>query len=77
MTAARGPAEGPNEAGSSPAARFARIGLELIDLPAGDDELAVIEAVDGLYRPLIDALLEAELDGIPPEPGPDMSAPPT
>jgi hypothetical protein len=35
--------------------------------------MAVIEAVDGLYRPLVDALIEAELDGIEPEPGTDMS----
>lgn len=77
MTAARGPAEGPNEAGSSLAAQFAQIGLELAHLPAHEAEIAVIEAVDGLYRPLIDALLEAELDGVPPEPGTDLSGPPT
>ncbi len=35
--------------------------------------MAVIEAVDGLYRPLVDGLIEAELDGIEPEPGVDMS----
>jgi hypothetical protein len=76
MAAARGPGEGPNDVESSPAARFARIGLELLDLDAADAEIAVIEAVDSLYRPLIDALLEAELDPIPPEPGPDLSRPP-
>jgi hypothetical protein len=48
----------------------------LVGLEASDAEMAVIEAVDGLYRPLIDGLLEAELDGIDPEPGADMSRPP-
>ena len=36
----------------------------------------MIEAVDGLYRPVIERLLEDELDGIEPEPGTDMSRPP-
>ena len=36
----------------------------------------MIEAVDGLYRPVIESLLEAELDGVDPEPGTDLSRPP-
>jgi hypothetical protein len=63
--------------GSSPTAQFARIGLELIDLGAGEAEIAVIEAVDGLYRPLIEALLADGLDGIEPEPAADLSTPPS
>ena len=51
-------------------------GLGLLDLGAGEAELAVIEAVDGLYRPLIQALLVTELDGVEPEPGADMSRAP-
>lgn len=56
--------------------RFVGAGLELLDLEAGEAEIAVIEAVDGLYRPVIQRLLEAEFDGIEPEPGADMSRPP-
>ena len=56
-----------------PRSGFVRAGLELLDLEASEAEIAVIEAADGLYRPLIDALLEAELDGVEPEPGADMS----
>ena len=39
-------------------------------------EIAVIEAADRLYRPVIESLLEAELDGVDPEPGADMSRAP-
>jgi hypothetical protein len=56
--------------------RFVRTGLELLDLEASEAEIAVIEAADGHYRPVIERLLEAELDGIDPEPGTDMSRPP-
>jgi hypothetical protein len=57
----------------SPTRRFVASGLEQLDLQADDAELAVIEVVDALYRPLTEALLAAELDGIEPEPGADMS----
>jgi hypothetical protein len=56
--------------------RFVTAGLATLELEAGDDELAVIEAVDAVYRPSIRALLQAELDGVEPEPGEDMSRPP-
>jgi len=65
---------GPGEAGT--VQRFVRTGLELLDLEASEAEIAVIGAADGLYRPVIERLLEAELDGIDPEPGTDMSQPP-
>jgi hypothetical protein len=75
MTAAReasgGAGEGEGEGGT--VQRFVRAGLELLDLEAGEGEIAVIEAVDGLYRPVIERLLEAELDGVEPEAGTDMS----
>lgn len=76
MTAARKDSGGrdPGEAGT--VQRFVRTGLELLDLEASEAEIAVIEAADGLYRPVIERLLEAELDGIDPEPGTDMSRPP-
>ena len=36
----------------------------------------MIEAADRLYRPVIERLLEAELDGVDPEPDADMSQAP-
>ena len=61
--------------GSEPIAarRFVVAGLAQLELKADEAELAVIEVADALYRPLIDALLIAELDGVEPEPGADMS----
>jgi hypothetical protein len=53
--------------------RIVAAGLEDLELPVAEDELAVIEVVDSIYRPLMGALLEAELDGVDPEPGADLS----
>jgi len=66
----------PGESQVSASQSYVRAGLELLDLEATDAEIAVIEAVDALYRPLVRGLLDAELDGIPPEPGTDVSGPP-
>jgi hypothetical protein len=63
----------PEGAEPSATRRLVLAGLELLDLEASDDELAVIEVVDSIYRPLTDSLLEAELDGVEPEPGADLS----
>ena len=76
MTAARDPNGGADADEAGALQRFVGAGLELLDLEAGEAEIAVIEAVAGLYRPVIERLLEAELDGIEPEPGTDMSRPP-
>jgi hypothetical protein len=57
----------------SATARFVSAGLELLELDADEAELAVIEVVDSLYRPLIEALLVTELDEVEPEPGADLS----
>jgi hypothetical protein len=76
MTAARDPNGGADAAEAGAIQRFVGAGLELLDLEADQAEIAVIEAADGLYRPVIERLLEAELDGIEPEPGTDMSRPP-
>jgi hypothetical protein len=76
MAAAREESGGSKEGEAGAAQRFVRAGLELLDLEADEAEIAVIEAADGLYRPVIERLLEAELDGIEPEPGTDMSRPP-
>jgi hypothetical protein len=73
MTASRHPSDGGDGGDAGTVERFVRSGLELVDLEATEAEIAVIGAVDGLYRPLLDRLIEAELDGIDPEPGTDMS----
>jgi hypothetical protein len=76
MTAAREVSGGPDGGEARAVQRFVGAGLELLDLEASEAEIAVIEAADGLYRPVIERLLEAELDGIEPEPGTDLSRPP-
>jgi hypothetical protein len=76
MTAAREESAGTEAGGTGTVGRFVHAGLELLDLDAGEQELAVIEAVDGLYRPVIESLLEAELDAVDPEPGTDLSQSP-
>ncbi|HXE98877.1 MAG TPA: hypothetical protein VN458_00865 [Solirubrobacterales bacterium] len=76
MTAAPEQGGGANAGGADAAERFARAGLELLDLEADEAEIAVIEAADRLYRPVVEHLLEAEFDGVDPEPGADMSRPP-
>jgi hypothetical protein len=76
MTAAREPIAGGDAGEPGDVQRFVRTGLRLLELDASDAEIAVIEAADGLYRPPIERLLAAELDGVDPEPGTDMSRPP-
>ncbi len=76
MTAARDENAGTGSGETGTVGRFVHAGLELLDLEASEAEIAVIEAADGLYRPVIDRLLDAELDGVDPEPGTDMSRPP-
>jgi hypothetical protein len=77
MAAARQASGGSKGGEAAAAQRFVRAGLELLDLEADEAEIAVIQAADGLYRPLIESLLEAELDVVDPEPGTDMSRPPS
>jgi hypothetical protein len=76
MAAAPEQSGGANAGEADPAQRFVRAGLELLALEADEAEIAVIEAADRLYRPVIERLLDAELDGVDPEPGTDMSRPP-
>ena len=42
----------------------------------GQDEIAVIEVVDAIYGLNLRALMAEGFDGIPHEPGADMSRPP-
>jgi hypothetical protein len=55
---------------------FAKTGLERLGIEVDDVELAVIEAADSLYRPRLDALLDADLDDVEPEPDIHLSEPP-
>jgi hypothetical protein len=65
------------EPGEAEARRqFVVAGLDLLELEAGEAELAVIEAVDALYGEPLQRLLEAKLDGVEPEPGADLSRAP-
>lgn len=76
MTGAREP-RNDQEAGSEGGAhRYVVAGLETLGVQAGEAEVAVIEAVDAIYRPALDALLADGLDGVDHEPGADMSQPP-
>jgi hypothetical protein len=59
--------------GSDGFQRFARAGMERLGLDAEEAELAVMEVVDSIYRPHIEALLAADLDRVAPEPGIDLS----
>jgi len=56
--------------------RFIESGLAVLGLAAGPDEIAIIEAVDSIYGPPLEALMAEEFDRIPHEPGADMSQAP-
>jgi hypothetical protein len=56
--------------------RYIESGLAILGLRAGDDEIAVIQSADAVYRPPLEALMAEEFDGIPHEPGADMANPP-
>jgi hypothetical protein len=56
--------------------RFATAGLELNGLEADEIQLGVISLVDSIYRPHIDALMDADLDDVERESRLDPSQPP-
>jgi hypothetical protein len=56
--------------------RYVESGLAALGLRAGEDEIAVIQAVDAIYGPALDALMAEGFDGVPYETGADMSRPP-
>lgn len=76
MTSASEPGNGQPEEAVSESRRYVESGLAVLGLKAGADEIAVIEAVDAIYGPSLEALLAEGFDGIPHEPGADMSKPP-
>jgi hypothetical protein len=75
VSGASEPGDGqPDEAQSRRA--YVEAGLEVVGLREGPDEIAIIEAVDAIYGPSLRALMAEGFDGIPHEPGADMSKPP-
>lgn len=75
MTDAVEPGNGQHD---GPAARrtYVESGLTVLGLGASADEVAIIEVVDAIYGPSLQALLAEGFDGIPHEPAFDMSKPP-
>ena len=55
---------------------YVESGLAVLGLDAGEDEIAVIQAVHAIYGPALDALMAEGFDGSTHEPGADMSKPP-
>ena len=66
-----GPANDPDASRS-----YIESGLAVLGLEAGEDEIAVIQAVDAIYGPALAALMAEGFGGIHHEPGADMSQPP-
>ena len=68
---------GTGDGGGTDFAGMARATLERLGVHADETHLAVMAAADGLYAPLIRALMEADLGGVPDEIWPDLSRPPS
>ena len=62
--------------GSDPFQRFASAGLQTLGIEFDEAEMAVLGYADGIYRPHIDALMDADLDMVRPEVGIDLGSPP-
>jgi hypothetical protein len=56
--------------------RFARAGLARAGIEPTEEELAVMRVADSVYGPPTEALIEADLSGVEPEPEMDLSRPP-
>jgi hypothetical protein len=76
MSGDQTPSAGGSDASTTAFERFASGGFERLDLDADETMLAVIEVVDSLYGPLIEALIGTDLADVPPEPGADMATAP-
>jgi hypothetical protein len=55
------------QTGEDPLEDFARTGLARLGLEATEPELAVMSAVDAIYRPHFEALIRADLSQVEPE----------
>ena len=51
-------------------------GLDMFGINADEEERAVMTGVWAVYEPAMELLRDADLDGIEPEPYPDLSKPP-
>ena len=56
--------------------RFLAGGFELAGIEADETELAVMAVAESIYRPHIEALRDADLDDVAPEPEIDLAQPP-
>jgi hypothetical protein len=56
--------------------RYLDSALESFGIEADETERAVIAGVWSIWEPGMNLLRDAELDGVRPEPHPDLSAPP-
>jgi hypothetical protein len=55
---------------------FIRGGLGMFGIEPDDVDMAVIAAADGVWGAATRTLMTADLSKVPPEPNPDLSAPP-
>jgi hypothetical protein len=51
--------------------------LETFGIRADDEERAIMTGVWAIYEPGMELLRDADLDGVEPEPGADLSSPPS
>jgi hypothetical protein len=63
--------------GSDTLEGFVRGGLAALGIEPDEVDMAVIAAADHIWGPAISALMSADLDGIEPEPDPDLSSAPS
>ena len=75
MTDAAEPGNGQRDE-QAPGRAYVESGLAVLGLEAAPDAVAIIEAVHAIYGPSLQALLGEGFDGVPHEPGADMSRPP-
>lgn len=61
---------------ADPFESYVRLSFDMLGLEVDDMQLAVMRVADAIYRPHIDALIEADLEGTEPEPDADFSRPP-
>jgi hypothetical protein len=61
----------------SPFQAYLRGALDTFGIEADDEERAVMSGVWTIYQPGLELLRDADLDGVEPELGVDLSAPPS
>lgn len=61
---------------ADPFETYVRLSFDMLGLEVDEIQLSVMRVADAIYRPHIDALIEADLEGTAPEPDADLSKPP-